>query len=887
MNEIYLVDAINFLFRSYYAIGPMTNQKGQSTSALYGFIRTLQKILKEKKPEHLVTIFDGPDNKASRRAVYAEYKAHRKAAPEDLFPQFEWAEQFCKLAGIPTLCIPGAEADDAIASVARWAEKKGANVFICSSDKDLMQLVNDHVKMFLPHKDNLLVGPKEVEELMGVRPDQIIDYLAIMGDASDNVPGLEGFGPKTASSLLQQFGTLDEILAHPEKVPGEKKQQTLREHKKIALMSRELVTLVHNIDIPHSEKTYHLAPPNRDELASFYQEMNFKTLLRDLGEAQPQAKPKRHIEKHEYHLVDTPIELQLLVDQLKAAKEFCLDVETTALHPMTAELVGLGFCIHPGTAWYVPCNGELGLQEIVATFKPLLAKAHVYGHNIKYDAQVLANYDIELSHIVFDTLLASYILHPDSRQHNLDALALEHFQKVKIPIEDLLGKGKKTRTMREVPIASVKEYCCEDADYTARLKEIFEEELREKKLTALLQDLELPLLPVLARMEREGIYLDVERLATVGHKLTHELSALTKKIFHEVGSEFNLNSPKQLSDILYNKLKLPQPKRKKTEFATGADVLEDLAHESPVVQHILTYRVLEKLRTTYVESLPQTINPKTDRIHCTFSQSTAATGRLACSDPNLQNIPVRSPEGLEIRACFKPQKRGWSYVGADYSQIELRLLAHFCEDADLIHAFKSGQDIHVHTASKVFGVPASQVTPDMRSRAKTVNFGILYGQGPFGLSQQLGISHREASQFIEAYFAQYPLVRTYLEHCKEQARKTGVARTLNGRQRPIPELHNRNPAIRAAAERLAVNTPLQGTAADLIKQAMLDIDAAIRKAEVKGRMILQIHDELIFEVPDDEVTYFKRLAKEKMEGVLHLKVPLEAHIAVGKNWAEC
>ena len=888
MDKIYIVDAVNYLFRSYYAIGPMTSGEGQSTSALYGFIRSIQKLIKEFSPTHLVCVFDGPDNKKSRRALYAEYKMHRKGAPEDLLPQFEWADAYCRIAGIPVLCVEGVEADDTMASVAVWAEKKGAKSYLCTSDKDMAQLVNKDIFVLHPHKDYLLIDEGQVKRLYNVRPDQMLDYLAIVGDASDNIPGLEGFGPKTAAQLLEEFGTLDNVLAHPERVKGEKKQEILRTQKETALMSRELATLDMRVEIPTEVEFYRIKEPDNGKLSEFYHQMKFNTLLRETP--QEEAKKKaRHIDKHHYRLVDGEDALQELLKRLSKEKEVGLDTETTSEKPLLAELVGIGFCIEPGEAWYVPCNGKLGAEKTIDALKIffLHAKCSFYGHNIKYDWHVLENVGIALQKIGFDTMIASYLVQPQIRRHNLDDLTLEKFKRVKIPIESLIGKGKQQISMRDVPVEQVKEYCCEDIDYTTRLKELFEEEIEEKKLDRVFRDVELPLLPVLAKMEREGIYLDAEKLKELGKEQLCDLDRLKQKIFKEVGEEFNLNSPKQLSEVLFQKLGMQKPARAKTEFSTGADILEELAIENPIVHHILEYRTLEKLRTTYIEALPESIHPKTGRIHCTFNQSVAATGRLSCQDPNLQNIPVRSKEGIAIRSCFKPEKRGWSYVGGDYSQIELRLLAHFSEDPELLRAFKSGEDIHAYTASLIFNLPITMITPEMRNQAKTVNFGIVYGQGPFGLSQQLHISMREASDFIKTYFERYPRVNEFLDRCKADAKRRGYAQTLAGRQRPIPELTNQNPSIRAAAERLAVNTPLQGTAADLIKIAMIEIDKEIQEKKLNGKMILQIHDELIFEVPDEEAPQFEKLVKNKMERVLKLNVPIEVHIAVGKNWAEC
>ncbi len=891
MEKIYIFDAVNYLFRSYYAIGPMLNDKGQSTSALFGFIRSVQKLIRDFAPSHFVCVFDGPDNKKNRKAVYAEYKMHRKGAPEDLFPQFELAFQYCKLAGIPVLCIEGVEADDTMATIALWAQDQGAKSFLCSSDKDLMQLINDKIFMLQLHKENLIIDAEKVRELFGVRPDQMLDLLAIMGDSSDNIPGLEGFGPKTAASLLQEFGTLDYILAHPEKVKGEKKQQTLRTHQKDALMSRELATLNIHVEVPLDTEFYRLKEGDRQALGDFFQEMKFNSLLKELSAPKKEAaapqqnptptksKPALHLDKHDYHLVDNEQDLQKLFDRLKGEKEVGIDTETTDISPFLAHLVGIGFGVEPGEAWYVPLNGELGKKKVTEALRTFFTEATCgfYGHNFKYDYHILQNLHLPIHKISFDTLLASYLIDPQNRRHNLDDLALEKFKRVKIPIESLIGKGKKEISMRDVPIEKVAQYCCEDIDYTTRLKLLFEDELKEKNIENILFDIEIPLLPILAEMERTGIYLDVDELRVEGEKLVRQLTQVKKQIFEKAGEEFNLNSPKQMSEILYQKLGI----QAKTT-STSADVLEEIAEDHPIIKEILTYRTLEKLRSTYVEALPLAVNPITGRIHCTFNQSIAATGRLSCQNPNLQNIPTHS----EIRSCFKP-KKGCSFLGADYSQIELRLLAHFCQDPNLTHAFQTGLDIHVHTASLIYGVSEKEVTPEMRQAAKTVNFGIVYGQTAYGLSQQLGIPVRDASEFIKKYFERYPQVKQYLEESKAEVRKTGYSKTLIGRQRPIPEIHNKNQTIRALAERLAINTPLQGTAADLIKIAMIQIDQAIRERKLRGKMILQIHDELIFEIPDEEISLFQPLVKEKMEGVLKLNVPIEVHMAVGKNWAQC
>jgi len=892
MKKLYIVDAVNYLFRSYYAIGPMTNDKGESTSALYGFIRSMQKIQKDFSTENMIAVFDGPDNKSSRQAVYAEYKMNRKGAPEDLFPQFEWAYEYCNLAGIPSLCVDGVEADDTIASIATWANKSGYEVYICSSDKDLFQLVSNQTFMLLAHKNNTIVDSKKVEEIYGVEPSQMLDFLAIMGDTSDNIPGLSGFGPKTAASLLKQFKTLDYILEHPMEVSGKKKQQTLIEQKDVALMSRKLATLDISVEVPKEAVFYKIKDKDTESLISFFRDMKFTTLLKELGPVEEEVHLPAVEEPKEinYKLVQTEQDLNELVFLLSQAKEICIDTETTSLDILQASLVGIGFSTKPGLAWYVPLNGLLPKEKVLNILAPVFdnEKISFFGHNIKYDYHILQKYNLNIKNISFDTMIASYLLTPQNRRHGLDHLSLEILGKHKIPIKSLIKEGKKQISMNEVDLQSIKEYCSEDVDYTYRLKKHFEKQLENTSLSSILKDIEIPLIFVLARMERRGIYLDASNLREMQKTLLTQIQSIKDKIFEEVGSEFNLNSPKQLSEILYTRLGLSPPTtRKKTEYSTGAKVLEMLADENAVVSKILEYRELEKLRSTYVEALPEQINTASDRIHCTFNQSVAATGRLSSQDPNLQNIPVRSDEGRKIRLGFKPQKENWSYLSADYSQIELRLLAHFSEDPGLIKAFQEEKDIHSHTAASVFNVPLSEVTKDMRYQAKAVNFGILYGQGPFGLSQEIGISMRDASNFIKTYFAKYPRVSQYISDCKKFVKEKKYATTLIGRKRPIQEIDNKNPIIRAAAERLAVNTPLQGTAADLIKIAMIQIDKEIQRQSLSGYMILQIHDELIFEVPNEEIPIFEKMVKKIMESALTLKVPLLVDVKIGKNWAEC
>jgi DNA polymerase I len=888
MSNLYAVDALNFLFRAYYAIGPITNLKGESTNALYGFIRSIFKIIKDFSPEHFVVVFDAPDNKKSRTDIYTEYKSHRTGMPEDLFPQIEKALHFCEIAGIPTLSVPGVEADDTIGSIARWAEKKGIDVFLCSSDKDLCQLVSDKIFIINPHKDNLLIDRAKVLELFGVYPEQMIDYLAIVGDASDNIPGLSGFGPKTAASLLSEFGSLQALLDDPEKVSG-KKRETLIEGKEIALLSQKLATIHTEVDFPKRLDFFLLQEPDLGKIRTFYHEEHFMSLLKEMTLPEAASTPKEEAVEVCYTLIDDEESLAAVVSKWEKQKEICIDTETTDKRPMYAQLVGIGLGAHKGEAWYVPMNGRLGQRKAINMLKPFLENPNLcfIGHNIKYELHVLLTAGIALGPIGFDTMVASYLISPHTPKHGLDERSLEKFGKVKIPIEDLIGKGKKQMTMDTVNLDKICTYCCEDVDYTLRLKHIFEKELEKEGILSVFKEIEIPLIPVLMRMERYGIFIDIHALSALSSQIVQGIKELEKRIYAMAGETFNLNSPKQLGGILFDKLRIRAPKKTTTGYSTAADVLDELKGESPIVQEIIEYRLLEKLRSTYLDALPQQVNPATHRIHCTFNQSVAATGRLSCQDPNLQNIPVRSAMGKKIREAFKPQKPGWSFISADYSQIELRLLAHLSEDPILLKAFKDGEDIHTFTASVVFDVPLKEVTSAMRYQAKTVNFGIIYGQSPFGLAQELGIDYHDAASFIETYFKRYKRVKEFLEFCKESVRKTGRAVTLIGRQRPIPEIFSKNPMLRAQAERLAVNTPLQGTQADLIKMAMIDIDAYLLKAPDQGMMILQIHDALLFEVHDAQIERLSLYVKQKMESIMTLSVPLIVDISVGKNWGEC
>ncbi|MGR3911767.1 MAG: DNA polymerase I [Candidatus Rhabdochlamydia sp.] len=883
MKKLLIIDAVNFLFRAYYGIAPMTNHEGMSTNAIFGFIRSINKLMTDFPSDHVIVVFDGINNKKSRSDLYADYKSHRKEMPQDLVPQLDLARKWCELRGLPSLSIEGVEADDTIGSIAVWAASLETEVRLCSSDKDLCQLVSDHIHLLNPSKDYLEVNTEKVKELFGVYPHQMIDYLALVGDASDNIPGVEGFGPKTASSLLEQFGDLNTLLENSDKVPGQKKQEALQKGKDMALLSQKLATINLFIPFPKDALFFLKKPLQHEEIKQFYHNLQLFSFLKELEALSPKVP-----EKTSYKLVNTLEELQEVCTLLKQEASICLDTETTSLNSMNTEIVGIGLSSKPHAAWYIPFNGLLDQSTIRNQLTSLFQTPTLscYGHHIKFDLHALINENLPLPQVGFDTMLASYLLTPQNHRHNLDELALSHFDFHKTPITDLIGKGKDQKSMQDVSVEKVSLYCCEDVDYTARLKEKFAPEIEKNQLHSTLYDIEIPLIPVLLKMERKGIFVDTVSLSQLADTLESSQKELEKKIYALAGESFNINSPKQLSHLLFEKMQVTPLKKNTTGYSTNAAVLEELKETVPLAALVLEYRGLEKLRSTYIAPLPSQINPSTHRVHPTFNQSVASTGRLSCQDPNLQNIPIKSLLGKKIRESFKPQDQDGLFLSADYSQIELRLLAHLSEDPALLEAFNAGEDVHAYTASLVFNVPLKEVSYEMRQRAKAVNFGVLYGQQAFGLSQGLGITYHEASQFIDTYFDRYKRVKDFLESCKESARKTGYAITMTGRKRPIPDIVSKNPLIRNASERLAINTPLQGSAADLIKMAMINIDTYL-KEKPQCHMLLQIHDELLFEAPQNEMPSLSHEVKRQMESVMQLKVPLEVHISIGKNWGEC
>lgn len=855
----------------------MSNSKGVSTNALFGFIRALKKIEKDFSPDYIAVVFDGPNNKASRTSIYPDYKGHRAKAPDDLYPQIGFAKEYCTVAGFPIIEIDGVEADDGMGAVARFAKSKGVEAYLCSSDKDLCQLVDEQTYLVHTHKDNAILGRKEVEEKYQITPDQFIDYLAIVGDASDNIPGIAGMGPKTAAKLLNEYGTLKKLIECASTLKNKKQAQKIIDEADKAKLSYKLATIQLDLDIPEELSFYVKEEIEEAKLRAFFEKMEFKTLLKELGNAEGLDSNAN------YTQIKDLLSLKGLVKTLSKEKELCIDTETTGLNPMTAELVGVGLGAKKGVCYYIPLNANIKGEEVIKELKPLFdGKISFYGHNIKYDMHILREAGLPILHVSFDTLIASYVLESHRLRHNLDELTFQHFGITKVAFKDLLPKGRKM-TFKDVPLEDATKYCCEDVDATIALKELFEKQIEDKGFHELFYDMEMPLLPILYQMEKHGIFVDTQKLSEYSKELNEKIQELSSKIYEQAGKEFNINSPKQLSNILFVDLLIPNIKKS----STAAKVLQTLKNDHPIIPLIIEYRSLEKLRSTYVDALPKEVNPTTHRIHCTFNQSGTVTGRLSSSNPNLQNIPIRTEEGRKVREAFLPEKKDWSYLSLDYSQIELRILAHMSEEKALIDAFNEDKDIHRETAATVYGVPRDQVTKDMRYNAKAVNFGLIYGQTAFGLAKELGISKKEAESFIETYFEKYPKVKTFIDHMMEKAKKEKKTTTLLGRERLLPDIDSKNFMLRAANERFAVNAPIQGSQSDIIKIAMICIDKAMKKASMQSFLVLQIHDELIFECPDNELELCEKMVKKEMEEAISLSIPLKVDVSVGKNWGKC
>ncbi len=886
-ERVYLIDGSSYIYRAYYAIRHLSNSKGEATNAIYGFTNMLLTLLREEQPDRIAVIFDakGP---TFRKELYPEYKANRSAMPEDLVPQVPVIKDVVRAFKIPALELAGYEADDIIATLAKRYATQGLNVTVVTGDKDLMQIVGERVRLLDTMKGKIS-GRDEVIERFGVPPEQVLEILGLAGDSSDNIPGVPGIGEKTASSLIQEFGSIEKLLANIDQVKGKKRQENLREFADQARLSRTLADLIYDLEIDIALDELALVDPDRIALEVLFKQLEFPKLLKKIT-----GQPPQNSKDGDYLVVLTEGELDSMVEQLKAAECFAIDTETTSLVAVQAELVGLSFAIKPDHGWYLPIgHSYLGvpqqLEQQLALGKlcPLLEDPFYrkIGQNIKYDALVLRNAGIELAGIDIDTMVLSYVTHPQSKSHGLDALAFEHLNHQTIPYSEMTGSGKKQICFSEVEVEKAVRYAAEDADVTWRLAEKLLSQLPAGKMEKLFREVEMPLVNVLTRMEWNGIRIDASFLGELSGQLGKKLETLEEEIHDLAGGAFNINSPKQLGEILFEKLGLPKGKKTKTGWSTNVDVLTSLATEHGIAAKILDYRSVSKLKSTYTDALPKLINPATGRLHTSFNQAVTATGRLSSSDPNLQNIPIRTAEGRRIREAFIPED-GWVLLSADYSQVELRVMAYMADVPALKESFVAGEDIHKRTASEIFNVFPEMVTAEMRRQAKTINFGILYGMGAFSLAKDLGIGRAEAQQFIDHYFERYPAILKYLEEKKAEAHENQYVTTILGRHCAIPEITSKNGAVRSYAERNAINYPIQGSAADIIKVAMVNIDKRLGAEKFKSRMLLQVHDELVFEVPEEELEQVRELIKVEMETAVPLDLPLRVDIGIGKNWAE-
>ncbi|MDI6687107.1 MAG: DNA polymerase I [Desulfobacterales bacterium] len=887
-KTLYLIDGSAYIYRAYHAIQSLTNSKGLPTNAAFGFTRTLLKLIEDRAPEYVAMFFDakGP---TFRHKIYKEYKANRPLMPDDLSVQIPYIKDITKGFNIQTIEMSGYEADDLIGTISTNAEKAGFHVVMVTGDKDFMQLVTDKTTIWDPMKDKI-IDAEVIQETFGVKPLQIIDIMGLTGDAADNIPGVPGIGPKTAVNLIKTYQSMELLYERIDTVKKKNLYENLVKYKNQAFLSRKLVAINTNLPLSFNPEEFKSKTPDNNILSKLFKDLEFRQLQK--------AFPRQSdLSKKKYKTIFSIDEISDLANNLEKAGLFAMDTETTSVNPMRAGLVGLSFSSKPDEAFYIPCCHDYpgvpeqpDITDVLSLLKPVLENPNIkkIGQNIKYDWIVLERYGINLAGVMFDTMLASYLLNPSKRAHNLDQIALDFLDHRTITYKDVTGgKGRNGFCFSHVPVEKAGPYACEDADITLMAYNKLMPMLKNEGFTELFEKVEMPLVSVLMKMEMTGIGIDKEKLSLLSKLFEHQLEELKDKIFAIAGEEFNINSSHQLGRIFFEKLKLPVQKKtkKKTGYSTDVDVLMTLAeqHELPVI--ILRYRSLSKLKSTYTDALLELIHPETGRIHTSFNQTVTATGRLSSSDPNLQNIPVRSDEGREIRKAFIPRK-GWSILSADYSQIELRILAHYSNDQILIKAFQDDEDIHTRTAAEVFQVFPSFITPELRQQAKVINFGIVYGMSSYGLSKELGISRKMATTYIENYFARYKGVKQFVDRTIKDAKQTKKTSTLLGRIRLLPDINSSNKNVREFAERTAVNTPIQGTAADLIKVAMINVDFTLRDRNLKSAMLLSVHDEIVFEAPHDEIDLLQKLVKNIMEGVWDLKVPLKVNIASGINWAE-
>ncbi|GAB4270668.1 MAG: DNA polymerase I [Deferrisomatales bacterium] len=884
-RKIYLIDGSSYIFRAYHAIPHLSNSKGMATNAVLGFTNMLLKVVRDERPDYLVMVFDarGP---SFRNELYPEYKANRAAMPEDLAPQIPVIKQVVQAFHVPVLELDGYEADDVIATVADDLAARGFHVTVVTGDKDLLQIVGERVRLLDTMKDKAF-GLREVDERFGVPPDKVVEVLGLAGDTADNIPGVPGIGEKTARALVQEFGTIENLLANVDKVKGKKRQENLRRYGRQALLSRDLVRLVRDVPVRLSLEEAALKEPDRQALTALFKELEFGRLLQEFSS-------ETRATGEGYRAVLDEQALDRLGEELGGAPRVSFDTETTGLDPLRAELVGLSFAVRPHEAWYVPVGHrypgappQLDRERVLERLRPVLEDPGrpKVGQNLKYDALVLRRAGVAVEGVAFDTMVASYLARPAAKSHSLDALAAELLSHKTISYAEVTGTGRGRKGFAEVEVERATVYAAEDADVALRLAEKLEPMLAETGQAELFEQVEMPLVPVLVEMEWRGIRVDPERLRALSAEMAGKLEALEREILEMAGVEFNVGSPKQLGEVLFERLGLPRGRRTKTGWSTDSEVLTRLAAEHPIAAKVLEFRGLAKLKSTYTDALPGLIHPDTGRIHTSFNQTVTATGRLSSSDPNLQNIPVRTEEGRRIRQAFLPAE-GNRLVSADYSQVELRILAHVADEPALKASFARGEDIHRRTASEIFGVCPEQVSDEQRRRAKTINFGILYGMSAYGLAKALGIGRTEAQAYIDSYFARYPGVKRYMEERVAEAREKRFVTTLLGRRCAVPDIHSKNPAVRAYAERNAINYPIQGSAADLIKVAMVRVHRRLRREGLRASLVLQVHDELVLDVPEEEVDAVTGLLRSEMEAAAELDVPLEVDVGVGANWSE-
>jgi DNA polymerase-1 len=928
-NRLFLLDGHALVYRAHYAFiaRPLINSKGWNTSAIAGFVRTLWDLIKSQRPTHIAVSFD-PPGPTFRHKEYEAYKANREAQPEDITFALPYIRDIIRAFRIPVVMVEGYEADDVIGTLSKQAEAAGYKVYMVTPDKDYAQLVSPNIFIYKPSRQGNgieILGPTEVTADWGIQSvSQVIDVLGLQGDSVDNIPGIPGVGPKTAVQLLEQYGTVEGVIAHVDELKG-KVQERVREFAEQALQSKWLATIDTQAPVQFDERDFELEPFDKKRLTEIFKELEFRTLAEQIlnesdgvvAKAQPKqgtlfdespspapvpassrpaehsvAEHNIHDTVHTYHLADTPALRTDLVRLLSAQPAICFDTESTDIDPSLAELVGMSFAVRPHEAWYVPVPADRKTAlAIVDEFKPVLENTAIakIGQNIKYDAILLKWYGVEVSGEYYDTMMMHYLLEPELR-HNMDYMAETYLKYQPVSIETLIGKkGKSQLSMRDVPVEQVVDYAAEDADVTLQLKNYFEPRLHKDGLDRLYWDIESPLISTLVDLEYAGVNIDVPFLAKYATELEREIAAMEIQIYELAGLKFNIASPKQVGDVLFQIKKIPYrwSKTKTGQYSTDEDIMAELALEFPVVQAILRHRGLAKLKSTYVDALPRMVNPKTGRVHSSFNQALAATGRLSSNNPNLQNIPIRTPEGAKVRRAFVPRDADHVLLSADYSQIELRLIAEIAHDEAMLEAFAAGQDIHRATAARVYGVPFDQVTADQRRNAKTVNFSIIYGAGALNLSRQLNIKRAEATELISQYFKQYTGLKNYMERTVRDARESGYVTTLMGRRRYLRDINSRNGMDRSNAERIAINTPIQGTAADMIKIAMVNIHRELRRAQLRTAMILQVHDELVFDVQRDELETMKQLVEEKMRTAIpNLKVPIVVEMGVGNNWLE-